>query len=532
MIPREKQYKYYAFISYSRKNSKAAVYLHRQLEHFRIPIRYVAEEKRPDNQKFLRPIFRDRRDLENGEGSFTEDIKSALEQSRYLIVLCSPDSAASSWVNKEIRHFLAVNDHDLRTVVPVILEGTPRSGDSRECLPEALRLEEIIMRNLPSMIPDDGDSERIGWENGVVQAMSYMLKVNREKIKASVDAEKVRQAKLLTFIAVVTTIIFGLLAAWAVNAELKAKAYAQKAKEEAVLAEKRKQEAEHHRALAVKRELLAKEQAELASKSMAFLRDLLKSSDPAKGGKNKITVLEAVKSKIPELKKCEPWQLKVNVSREIASLLDNLGEYEEALAVIREAAALSKEKQPLHEQTAAVLNVYAFILLSNRNYPEALKIFSEALRIYGSTPEKYPAERARVCNNIAVTYTYMGKYKEALFYNQQSLKLRIRQVDQPLELANTYYSSGFIYHALKDYKNALASHLKALAIKRKHTPAQSLTMAASLYFTGVCFYHTGELSKALEYLREAYGIAQLKLGKKHPTTIQYRSVYNSFSSRR
>lgn len=30
----QKDYKYYAFISYSRKNSKAAAYFHRQLEHF------------------------------------------------------------------------------------------------------------------------------------------------------------------------------------------------------------------------------------------------------------------------------------------------------------------------------------------------------------------------------------------------------------------------------------------------------------------------------------------------------------------
>lgn len=92
----QQQFKYYAFISYSRKNSKAAAYLHKQLERFRIPVRYVAEENRPVNQKFLRPIFRDCRDLEAAEGCFTDDIKAALEQSRYLIVLCSPESAVST----------------------------------------------------------------------------------------------------------------------------------------------------------------------------------------------------------------------------------------------------------------------------------------------------------------------------------------------------------------------------------------------------------------------------------------------------
>ena len=47
VMAEKKDYKYYAFISYSRKNSKAAAYFHRQLENFRIPVKYVAEENRP-----------------------------------------------------------------------------------------------------------------------------------------------------------------------------------------------------------------------------------------------------------------------------------------------------------------------------------------------------------------------------------------------------------------------------------------------------------------------------------------------------
>ena len=186
MEPQEKQYKYYAFISYSRKNSKAAAYLHKQLEHFRVPVKYVAKENLPPHSKFLRPVFRDRRDLEVDEGSFTDDIKVAIEQSRHIIVLCSPESAASRWVNEENKHFLATHNGDFGDIVPVILNGEPGSGGDTECLPEALRTKEITMRNLPSMIPDEGDDEKTGWENGVVQAMSYMLKVQREKIKATV----------------------------------------------------------------------------------------------------------------------------------------------------------------------------------------------------------------------------------------------------------------------------------------------------------------------------------------------------------
>ena len=155
--------KYYGFISYSRKNSNAAAYLHKQLEHFRVPVKYVSKENLPPHHKFLRPVFRDRRDLEAGEGSFTTHIKAAIEQSRYLIVLCSPEAAASLWVNEEIKHFLATHNNDYNAIVPVILNGEPGSDSDTECLPKALRLDEISMRNLPSMIPDEGDDEKTGW---------------------------------------------------------------------------------------------------------------------------------------------------------------------------------------------------------------------------------------------------------------------------------------------------------------------------------------------------------------------------------
>ena len=72
-------YNYFIFISYSRKDSKLAAYLQRQLENFRIPVKLaVHKENMPEGQDFLRPVFRDRRDLKNTEQSFTNDIQIAL----------------------------------------------------------------------------------------------------------------------------------------------------------------------------------------------------------------------------------------------------------------------------------------------------------------------------------------------------------------------------------------------------------------------------------------------------------------------
>ena len=237
------QYKYYAFISYSRKNSSAASYLHKSLERFRIPVKYVPEELRPAGQKYLRPIFRDRRDLEVSEGNFTDDIRTAIEQSRYLIVLCSPDAAGSVWVNEEVKHFLATHNNDIAAVVPVILTGKPGHGGNEECLPPDLCVEPITGRNLASMIPDEGEPERSGWENGVVQTLSYMLRVNREKIKATVDAERIRLLRLNLLIGAIFLLGFAALTAWAIRAERAATANEQLAQQNAAEARANEQRA-------------------------------------------------------------------------------------------------------------------------------------------------------------------------------------------------------------------------------------------------------------------------------------------------
>ncbi len=257
------EFKYFAFISYSRKDSRAAAFLHKKLEKFRIPIKRVPEEMRKGLRKFVRPVFRDKRDLEVGDNNFTDDVKQALQSSRFIIVLCSQNSAQSSWVSKEVEYFLAAHGNDLRKVVPIILSGEPGSGHlNTECLCECLLSEEvkpiIVKRNLPSMIPDEGEPEKIGWESGVVGVLSYMLKVRRIDVKAAIDAERIRYLKINTIVGVVFTTVFATLAIWAVKAErlatqnrLLAEANEKRAVENEQLAKQNKMRAEEQERIAI-----------------------------------------------------------------------------------------------------------------------------------------------------------------------------------------------------------------------------------------------------------------------------------------
>jgi hypothetical protein len=94
--------RYRAFISYRQVDSdrKIAVWLHRSLEAYRTPRGLVKTGTRPR----AGTIFRDEEEL-YASSNLPETIRSALRESDYLVVVCSPRSAASKWVNAEIKYF-------------------------------------------------------------------------------------------------------------------------------------------------------------------------------------------------------------------------------------------------------------------------------------------------------------------------------------------------------------------------------------------------------------------------------------------
>lgn len=130
----EQPKEYYAFISYQRKDEEWAERLRNKLEHYRLP----SSVRKQDTSlpKEIRPIFRDA--LELAGGVLAKEIETALQNSKYLIVICSPNSAKSPWVNNEIQTFINLGREE--KIVPFIIDGTPFSdNEETECFPPALR---------------------------------------------------------------------------------------------------------------------------------------------------------------------------------------------------------------------------------------------------------------------------------------------------------------------------------------------------------------------------------------------------------
>ena len=92
--------RYRVFISYSHRDSRKATRLHRKLEAYRVPkiLRSGTYSDWANRPGRIRPVFLDRDELAAAH-SLTQGVKQALDSSESLVVVCSPDAAASRWVN-------------------------------------------------------------------------------------------------------------------------------------------------------------------------------------------------------------------------------------------------------------------------------------------------------------------------------------------------------------------------------------------------------------------------------------------------
>lgn len=128
--------KYTAFISYNSKDDRWAKWLQRKLESYHIPVIIRNEKAESIRQEQGRlKVFRYRSDLNTV--SLNEGLAKELDDARWLIVICSPNSAKSEWVGKEIRHFLDTGRRE--RIIPFIVDGTSYSGGADECLNPVLK---------------------------------------------------------------------------------------------------------------------------------------------------------------------------------------------------------------------------------------------------------------------------------------------------------------------------------------------------------------------------------------------------------
>ena len=165
---RATKYKRYAFISYSHKDVKEAKWLHKHLEYYKLPSDIFNEYD--ENNRYLRPVFRDKEDI--GTGVLKSVLRKELEVSEYLIIICSPNSAQSTYVSQEAQVF--IDQGRIDHIIPYIIDGVPKSGGEKECFPESLI-------NHVDQFPDDellgANINEVGRPKAFIRVVSSLLNV-------------------------------------------------------------------------------------------------------------------------------------------------------------------------------------------------------------------------------------------------------------------------------------------------------------------------------------------------------------------
>ncbi len=165
------EYSSFAFISYSHKDIDVAKWLQRRLESFKLPIE-IHNDIDADS-RYLRPIFRDQSDLNTG--ILGEELRKHLEESKYLIVICSKNSTESSWVSEEVKIFIELGR--LKHIIPVIIPDGITSESN--LFPKYLRNYFIRYPGKELLGINIGE---IGKEKTLIRIVSRMLEVSFDSL--------------------------------------------------------------------------------------------------------------------------------------------------------------------------------------------------------------------------------------------------------------------------------------------------------------------------------------------------------------
>ncbi|SEH87486.1 MTH538 TIR-like domain [Ruminococcus flavefaciens] len=157
------EYKYKAFISYRHlePDMQAAEKLQKLLENYKPPKKMVEK-----NEKWR--IFRDVSELQSSS-DLSEDIKNAVENSEYLIVICSPEYNQSKWCLQEITRFRELHGNTNENIITLLVKGPPK-----EAFPEQLTYTEV------KTVDDNGNETTV--------------KVEVEPLAANITADSLKES--------------------------------------------------------------------------------------------------------------------------------------------------------------------------------------------------------------------------------------------------------------------------------------------------------------------------------------------------
>lgn len=206
----EQVYKYFAFISYNSHDTAWGKRIQRKLEGYRMPATLCSERGWKRNP--IKPVFFAPTDIQ--PGGLSAELQEKLRASQNLIVVCSPHSARSEWVAKEIAYFHSLGRTN--RIYFFIVEGTPHSGNpATECfnpIVDTLGIPEILGANVHERIYK---SPWLNRERAYVQLVTKLLGVEFDSIWQR--HRRMLRRKIMAWCVGLLVVLAALIGVWMAN---------------------------------------------------------------------------------------------------------------------------------------------------------------------------------------------------------------------------------------------------------------------------------------------------------------------------
>jgi len=493
---------YFAFISYSHRDSAWADWLHRGIERYRPPKALVGTHTpRGTLPKRLTPIFRDREELPSAT-DLGAVLSAALAGSASQIVICSPHAALSRWVNEEILAFKRLGRED--RIFCLIVGGEPYASripgrEHEECFPAALRFKlgaDGALSDVPTEpIAADARKGKDGRNNAKLKLISGLLGVGFDSLRRREQQRRNRRLFIFSCSATAGMVLTTGLAAYALV----------------------------QRGVAQRETLRAEAETRTAKETTRFLVDLFKISDPSEARGNTVTAREMLDkgaSRVDsELSKAPAIQ--ATLMDTLGTVYMGLGLYDQARPLLERAVATRRAQQVVAPSDLSdSLDHQGELLFRVADYAGAEKDYRDAIRIESSHPAD-PNGQAQLADSLyglGKLLAAKGQYPEAEKNLRAALQLqeRLYGASDP-RVATTLKGLAVELSDGGDLNAAIPLMRKAVAMQRelrRNEPYPDL--AEALNDMGALLWRHGDLGEAEKFYRESLAMNRKLLGEKHP----------------
>jgi tetratricopeptide (TPR) repeat protein len=536
--------KYWAFITYSHQDARWGSWLHKCLESYRPPKKLVGTSTaRGTVPKRIAPVFRDREELASST-DLGVVINEALQKSACQIVICSPQSARSRWVNEEILAFKRLGRED--RIFCLIVGGEPNASDlsgreHEECFPPALRFrvgrDGSLSDARTEPIAADARKGKDGKRNAKLKLIAGLLGVGFDLLRRREQQRLSRRLFVVACAALSGMVLTSGLAAYALI----------------------------QRAAAQKQTARAQAETETATQTVQFLVELFRISDPSEARGNTVTareMLDKAAARVDHELARQPG-IQATLMDTLGRVYMGLGLYGRARPLLDRAVA-TRRSQGLEDPLplSDSLSHLGDLLTLQAQLDAAEQVYREALRLDALRP-KDPASAVQLANSLygfGVLLARQGRYSDArknlraalarqqalygavhpdvartlkdlaqavadggdpnaalpLMQSAVSTQRQLRGSEPHPDLAEAINDLALLHEQLGNYDQSEQLFVESLAMKRRLFGEQHPEIANALENLASALEDKGDLVRAEPLYQQALAMWRALLGDIHP----------------